>query len=99
MGFGGWVGWFFSDYRVSPNFLLCLGWVVVEMGLGCDNKRFGETLKQENINRVITMLNSGMIPPKQRYTSQVNTRVDQVERFGRGGNRNWMAITNSAARS
>ena len=30
-------GWFFSDYRVSPNFLLCWGWVVVEMGLGCDN--------------------------------------------------------------
>ena len=35
---GGWggVGWFFSDYRVSPNFLLCWGWVVVEVGLGCD---------------------------------------------------------------
>ena len=33
----GWVGWFFSDYRVSPNFLLCWGWVVVEVGLGCDN--------------------------------------------------------------
>ena len=32
-----WVGWFFSDYRVSPNFLLCWGWVVVEVGLGCDN--------------------------------------------------------------
>ena len=30
-------GWFFSDYRVSPNFLLCWGWVVVEVGLGCDN--------------------------------------------------------------
>ena len=29
----------FSDYRVSPNFLLCWGWVVVEVevGLGCDN--------------------------------------------------------------
>ena len=39
-GWGGWggVGWFFSDYRVSPNFLLCWGWVVVEVGLGCDNK-------------------------------------------------------------
>ena len=36
---GGWggVGWFFSDYRVSTNFLLCWGWVVVEVGLGCDN--------------------------------------------------------------
>ena len=33
----GGVGWFFSDYRVSPNFLLCWGWVVVEVGLGCDN--------------------------------------------------------------
>ena len=33
----GWGGWFFSDYRVSPNFLLCWGWVVVEVGLGCDN--------------------------------------------------------------
>ena len=32
------MGWFFSDYRVSPNFLLCWGWVVVEVGLGCDNK-------------------------------------------------------------
>ena len=31
------MGWFFSDYRVSPNFLLCWGWVVVEVGLGCDN--------------------------------------------------------------
>ena len=29
--------WFFGDYRVSPNFLLCWGWVVVEVGLGCDN--------------------------------------------------------------
>ena len=27
----------FGDYRVSPNFLLCWGWVVVEVGLGCDN--------------------------------------------------------------
>ena len=36
---GGWVGWFFSDYHVSPNFLLCWGWVVVEVGLGCDNRR------------------------------------------------------------
>ena len=27
----------FSDYRVSPNFLLCCSWVVVEVGLGCDN--------------------------------------------------------------
>ena len=35
---GGVGGWFFSDYRVSPNFLLCWGWVVVEVGLGCDNK-------------------------------------------------------------
>ena len=37
---GGWggVGWFFSDYRVSPNFLFCWGWVVVEVGLGCDNR-------------------------------------------------------------
>ena len=35
------VGWFFSDYRVSPNFLLCWGWVVVEVGLGCDNRFFG----------------------------------------------------------
>ena len=33
------MGWFFSDYRVSPNFLLCWGWVVVEVGLGCDNRR------------------------------------------------------------
>ena len=31
-------GWFFGDYRVSPNFLLCWGWVVVEVGLGCDKK-------------------------------------------------------------
>ena len=31
------MGWFFSDYRVSSNFLLCWGWVVVEVGLGCDN--------------------------------------------------------------
>ena len=31
------MGWFFNDYRVSPNFLLCWGWVVVEVGLGCDN--------------------------------------------------------------
>ena len=29
---------FFGDYRVSPNFLLCWGWVVVEVGLGCDKK-------------------------------------------------------------
>ena len=36
-GWVGGVGWFFSDYRVSPNFLLCFGWVVVEVGLGCDN--------------------------------------------------------------
>ena len=32
------MGWFFSDYRVSPNFLLCWGWVVVEVGLGCDKR-------------------------------------------------------------
>ena len=25
------MGWFFSDYRVSPNFFVALG-------LGCDNK-------------------------------------------------------------
>ena len=31
------MGWFFSDYRVSPNFLLCWGWVVVEVVMGCDN--------------------------------------------------------------
>ena len=28
----GW--WFFSDYRVSPNFLVVLG---LRLGLGCDN--------------------------------------------------------------
>ena len=39
------MGWFFSDYRVSPNFLLCWGWVVVEVGLGCDN--IFESLMQE----------------------------------------------------
>ena len=37
---GWWVGWggFFSDYRVSPNFLVVLGlrlWL--RLGLGCDN--------------------------------------------------------------
>ena len=37
----GWGGWFFSDYHVSPNFLLCLVvvGVVVEVGLGCENFR------------------------------------------------------------
>ena len=34
---GGVVVVVFGDYRVSPNFLLCWGWVVVEVGLGCDN--------------------------------------------------------------
>ena len=32
------MGWFFSDYRVSPNFLVVLGlrlWL--RLGLGCDN--------------------------------------------------------------
>ena len=38
MGWGAWGG-FFSDYRVSTNFLLCWGCVVVEVGLGCDNKQ------------------------------------------------------------
>ena len=37
-------GWFFSDYRVSPNFLLCWGWVVVEVGLGCDNNILASNL-------------------------------------------------------
>ena len=37
-GAGGVVG--FGDYRFSPNFLLCWGWVVVEVGLGCDNRKF-----------------------------------------------------------
>ena len=39
------MGWFFSDYRVSPNFLLCWGWVVVEVGLGCDKNNDMEMLK------------------------------------------------------
>ena len=26
----------FGDYRVSPKFLLCGVWVLVEVGLGCD---------------------------------------------------------------
>ena len=37
MGWGG-VGWFFSDYRFSPNFFVVLGlrlWL--RLGLGCDN--------------------------------------------------------------
>ena len=34
------VGCFFSDYRVSSNFLMCWGWVVVEVGLGCDKNVF-----------------------------------------------------------
>ena len=36
-GGGGWWGGFFSDYRVSPNFLVVLGlrlWL--RLGLGCD---------------------------------------------------------------
>ena len=28
------LGWFFSDYRVSPNFFVVLG---LRLGLGCDN--------------------------------------------------------------
>ena len=35
------VGWFFSDYRVSPNFLVVLGlrlWL--RLGLGCDNSKY-----------------------------------------------------------
>ena len=27
----------FGDYRVTPNFLLCWGWIVIEVGLGYDN--------------------------------------------------------------
>ena len=37
------VGWFFfSNYRVSPNFLIVLGlrlWLRLGLGLGCDNRK------------------------------------------------------------
>ena len=36
----------FTEYRVSPNFLLCWGWVVVEVELGCDNEyKLGKYVK------------------------------------------------------
>ena len=41
------MGWFFSDYRVSPNFLLCWGWVVVEVGLGCDNLNSSNVIRRK----------------------------------------------------
>ena len=45
------MGWFFSDYRVSPNFLLCWGWVVVEVGLGCDNlQNIFSTLRMASVS-------------------------------------------------
>ena len=52
MGWGGeeWVGWFFSDYRVSPNFLLCWGWVVVEVGLGCDKNIHNTSINYFHMN-------------------------------------------------
>ena len=51
-------GWFFSDYRVSPNFLLCWGLVVVEVGLGCDNCGWGRRLSQAS-DLVARELNPG----------------------------------------
>ena len=48
------MGWFFSDYRVSPNFLLCWGWVVVEVGLGCDNcEKCNIKIVQNTFNEIV----------------------------------------------
>ena len=50
------MGGFFSDYRVSPNFLLCWGWVVVEVGLGCDN-----TIQLNDIYLIVALIISDEI--------------------------------------
>ena len=64
------VGWFFSDYRVSPNFLVVLGlrlWL--RLGLGCDN------MKTQNSGRKRKSFWQNCIKEPFYFCSPINLKI------------------------
>ena len=68
-----WVGVFFSDYRVSPNFLVVLGlrlWL--RLGLGCDN----------NSDRPLYFPSKGFAEPPCRRGGVCGNRICTLDKLG-----------------